>query len=173
MNSKLNMKLFVADRRKKAKYVCDRISDEGMRIVLIEGTSEYPPIYADLSPVRWEGRCDLVIETNEPDFVDLNEVYEFFRRREMTYIEIWREMMFVDPAKDYRRKVGILSVTERELFDASSYEERRTGQTIADRAGHELNGHVKGCLRLLVMLGLLDEHRGYLRRRPPRQPYDG
>jgi hypothetical protein len=170
----MNMKLVVADRRKKAKYVCGRIPDEGMRIVLVEGTSEYPPIYAELSLVRWEGRCDLVIETNEPDFVDLNEVYRYFRHRDMTLEERWREMVFVDPAKDYRRKVALLSQKERELFEASSETQRHPGRIISASSypEHDYNGQTKACLSLLVKMGLLHSNsRGYIRRRPPSGPY--
>jgi hypothetical protein len=168
-----HMKTFLADQRKKEKYVCDRIPEDGMRIVLYEGSPGESSIIADLSVECWEGNVDLVIETNEPDVVDLNEVYRYFRRREMTVEEFWREMNFVDPEKDYRRKIALLSQTERELFEESSEHERRAAQTIADRAGHDLSGQTKGCLSVLVKLGLLDKHRGYLRRQPPRHPYHG
>jgi hypothetical protein len=167
-----NMKAFLADQRKKEKYVCDRIPNEGMRIVLAEGTSEYPPLYADLSLVRWEGLCDLVIETNEPDLVDLNEVYKFFRHRDMTLEERWREMLFVAPVKDYARKIGLLSKKERRLFEASSEYRWQHGEFIAATTGYFLDGNTKECLRLLTMLGLLQSsRRGYIRRRPPTGPY--
>lgn len=64
----MNMKLVVADQRKKAKYVCDRIPDERMRIVTAEGSAGQ--IIADLSVERWEGNVDLVIESNEPEVVN-------------------------------------------------------------------------------------------------------
>ena len=168
-----DMKRFLADQRKKEKYVCDRIPEEGMRIVIAEGSAGESSIIADLSVERWEGHVDLIIETNEPEVVDLDEVYSYFRLREMTFEEFWREMVFVDPAKEYRRKLSMLSPNERELFDATSDHGRRSAQTIADRTGHDLSGQIKGCLSVLVKLGLLDRKRGYIRRLPPRHPFSG
>ena len=44
-----NMRLFLADQRKKRNYVCARIPEEGMRVVLGEKTADYGS--------QWNGRC--------------------------------------------------------------------------------------------------------------------
>jgi len=51
------------------------------------------PAWVDLTPL-WgvDGDCDLIIEANEPDAFRLRDVYEHFRRKEMTGWEWEREL---------------------------------------------------------------------------------
>jgi hypothetical protein len=72
------------------QFICERISPDGIRIVLADG-EEGGPVWADLWPVWDEDDCDLVIDTNEPDGFGLREVYQHFRRKEMTWTEWMRE----------------------------------------------------------------------------------
>jgi len=80
-----------ADRRRMKKFVAERISPAGTRIVLADG-EEGGPAWADLWPTWDDADCDLLIETNEPEWVDLREVYEHFRRLERTGCEWEREL---------------------------------------------------------------------------------
>jgi len=72
-----------ADTRRMERFICERISPGGTRIVLAAGGDG--PAWADLSAF-WDddGDCDLLIETNEPDAFGFREVYEHFRRQERT-----------------------------------------------------------------------------------------
>jgi hypothetical protein len=80
-----------ADIRKMKKFVCERIPPDRIRIVLADGPDG--PAWLDLTPLCDEdGECDLVIESNEPDAFRLRDVYEQFRRREMTGWEWGREL---------------------------------------------------------------------------------
>lgn len=61
-----------ADNCKMKRFICERT--DGTRIVLADGV-EGGPAWADLYPI-WDddGECDLLIETNEPEWVGLREV---------------------------------------------------------------------------------------------------
>lgn len=80
-----------SDNRKMKRFIADRISPDGTRIVLADGGDG--PAWVDLTPL-WdeEGECDLVMDTNEPDAIGLRDVYEHFRRKEMTGWEWEREL---------------------------------------------------------------------------------
>ena len=88
----MNLEQIQADKRTMAEFVCERIPPDGTRIVLADGPDG--PAWADLMPI-WDDDdcdCDLIVETNEPEWVDLQEIYDHFRRREMTSWEREREM---------------------------------------------------------------------------------
>src|ERR1051325_1987914 len=96
-----------SDRRKMQRFICDRIPPDGTRIVLAAGGDG--PAWADLIPL-WDADddCDLLLETNEPEWVGLREVYEHFRWKEMTWTERNREIQ----AELDRAKIWML---EREI----------------------------------------------------------
>jgi len=77
----------IADRARMEKFICERIPDDGTWVDLGNGA------WADLTPF-WDERFgwSLLLETNEPEWVDLWEVYQHFRRKEMTSREWWEEM---------------------------------------------------------------------------------
>lgn len=77
----------LADNARMQSYVCERIPGDGIRIDLGSGA------WADLTPC-WDDRFgwSLLIETGEPEWVDLREVYRHFRRREITRREWWAEI---------------------------------------------------------------------------------
>jgi excisionase family DNA binding protein len=78
-----------ADNRRMKRFICERIADDGETIVLADG--EGGPAWVDLFPIRDDDSdCDLLLETNEPDWIDLRAVYDYFRRREMTWAEWFR-----------------------------------------------------------------------------------
>lgn len=89
---------YLADKKKMTKYVCERIPDDGVQIELAEG--EGGPLWADLLPT-WDDEYgwDLLIETNEPEWVSVEEVYNYFRREEQTYLE-WQQELFWESHRD-------------------------------------------------------------------------
>jgi excisionase family DNA binding protein len=103
-----------SDKRKMIDFICERIRpDTPTRIVLADGADG--PLWVDLDPV-WDedGGCELFIETNEPDAVGLREVYEYFRRKEMTFWEWEREIangINRWKIRDLEREVGRLRAT--------------------------------------------------------------
>jgi hypothetical protein len=80
-----------SDIRKMKKFVCERIPPDRTRIVMADGPDG--PAWLDLTPL-WgdDGDCDLVVESNEPNAFGLRDVYEHFRRKEMTGWEWEREL---------------------------------------------------------------------------------
>lgn len=78
-----------ADHGKMKCFICERIPDGGTRIVLADGP-EGGPAWADLTPL-WDeaGECDLLLDSNESEWVSLAEVYDHLRLKEMT----WREWL--------------------------------------------------------------------------------
>jgi hypothetical protein len=171
----MNVKRWKADQRKKERYICARIPDEGTNVCPWDGNSEYPPTIAELIPLRDDDGAlhELLIETNDPDVVDLDAVYKYFRRQEMTYEELWRELQWVDPAQEFRRKVSALAPRERKLFDAASETMPIQGEALAAKVGFDLDGQTRGHLAVLgKRLGLLQKARGgFIRTRPPKGPY--
>src|SRR6516225_4506034 len=77
----------MADNARMEKFICERIPDDGTRIDLGNGA------WADLTPF-WDERFgwSLLLETNEPEWVGLWEVYQYFRSKEMTSREWWAEL---------------------------------------------------------------------------------
>lgn len=87
----LTVNQVLADNRRMERFVCERIRpDDRTRIVLADGP--YGPAWVDLTPHCDDGGFDLVIESNEPDAFGLRDVYEYFRRKEMTGLEWEREI---------------------------------------------------------------------------------
>jgi hypothetical protein len=81
---------YLEDRRKMKEFVASRIPEEGCRIVLADG--EDGELWVHLDPVRYpDGELDLHWETNLPEAVDLDEIYEHFRVQEMTWAERQRK----------------------------------------------------------------------------------
>lgn len=87
----LTMSQITSDNRKMKQFIGERISPDGTSIVLADGGDG--PAWVDLIPL-WneEGECDLVLDTNEPDAFGLREVYDHFRRKELTGWEWEREL---------------------------------------------------------------------------------
>jgi len=163
----------MADRQKKIQYICSCFpKDETTRIFLTHGGSEGPDIYADLYPlIDDEGNVDLEIDTNEQEAIGLDDVYQYFRLEDMTSEE-WqrwwdhqtRQNEGSNRRSEFREMVDSLSVTEREVFEAASETDPVRGELLTIKAGHEYDGHTKGCMAHLVKMGLFKKVKGgYLR----------
>lgn len=109
-----------ADNRKMQRYIAQRIPPEGVKIVLADGPDG--EAWADLFPSWDDDDCDLHIETNAPEWVGLREVYDYFRRPELTSWEREREMV----GETNRRKTRNL---ERE-GNAMGHELHQSQQTV-------------------------------------------
>lgn len=162
------------DRERMSRYICERISPMGTRVELTDGGEDGQPYYADLTPLydpetdTWE----LIIERNS-DWVTLWEVYEYFRHRDMTHDEWFREVTWVNPSKEFDRKVSRLSPNELKIFDATDERVPLTGEKVAAIANCEYSGQTKGILSLLVKLGLLVKTKGgYVRSYTRRKSQD-
>ncbi len=99
-----------SDRTKMVRFICERIPADGTTVILVDDGGE--PAWADLYP-SWddEGGWDLRIETNEPEWVGLKEVYDLFRRQEVTWEEWEREIqgeMNRWMVHDLEREVAVL-----------------------------------------------------------------
>lgn len=83
----------LADTQKMTNYICNRLPPEGLSVCLADGP-EGGPIWADLLPT-WDDKYgwELLIESNEPEWVSLQEVYAHFRRKDMTTLE-WHQAIF-------------------------------------------------------------------------------
>jgi excisionase family DNA binding protein len=84
---RLSPEQIIADRARMEQFISERIPPDGARIDLGGGA------WADLTPF-WDERFgwSLLLETDEPEWVDLRMVYEHFRRQEMTNREWWTEL---------------------------------------------------------------------------------
>ncbi|MSQ95630.1 MAG: hypothetical protein EXR98_13865 [Gemmataceae bacterium] len=83
----------LTDNRKMEQFICDRLRTDRTRIVLADGRRPYGPAWVDLTLFLCDdGDHELVIESNEPDAFGVREVYEHFRRKEMTGWEWEREL---------------------------------------------------------------------------------
>ena len=70
-------------------YIASRIPDEGIKVALAEGDDG--TLTAELYPIDWgDGDSGLHWETNEPQAVGLKDIYEYFKRQEMTLWE-WQQ----------------------------------------------------------------------------------
>lgn len=81
---------WLADKKTMTDYICERIPDDGIEIVLAEG--EGGPLLADLFPT-WDDRYgwELVIETNEPEWASIKEIYNYVRCANMSSLEKQQE----------------------------------------------------------------------------------
>lgn len=77
-----------SDGGKMKKFICERIPPEGTRIFLPDLSGAESGV--DLIPIWEENEWDLLIESD--DRCGLRDVYEHFRRQEMTCREWEREM---------------------------------------------------------------------------------
>lgn len=83
----------LADNRKMERFISERLRTERTRIVLSDGWRPDGPAWVDLTLLLCDdGNHELVIESNEPDAFGVREVYEHFRRQEMTGWEWEREL---------------------------------------------------------------------------------
>lgn len=116
------------DIRRMERFICERIPPNRTRIVLADGGDG--PAWVDLTPL-WDddGDCDLVIQSNEPDAFGLRDVYEHFRRKEMTGWEREWEIS----AEMNRWKVHQLERENAVLREAELREE--VGQTASEGTG--------------------------------------
>lgn len=75
---------YQSDRRKMKAYIARLLPEEGTRVVLF-GDGEDDEVWVDLDPIQYEeGEWDLHWETNCPEAIGLPEIYDHFRRKEMT-----------------------------------------------------------------------------------------
>lgn len=157
------------DRDKMTRYICLRIPPDGTRVILTSSGEDGPAIYADLTPLfEAEEGWHLDIISNEPEWATLKQVYEYFRHSDMTKDEWRREVTWVDPVKEYWRKIQSLSPTERDIFYAASETCAQPGINIIKATIHDYYGQTKTMLSLLVKLGLFRKVKGgYLRTPQP------
>jgi hypothetical protein len=129
---RLTLDQILADNASMERFICERIPPETTRIDLGSGA------WADLTPF-WDDRFgwSLLLETDEPEWVDLQEVYQHFRRREMTFREWWREF----EGERARSKVSSLerevAVLRQELAQvpAAAGQEQGNGLVTIDQNG--------------------------------------
>ena len=101
------------DKQIMVSFICDRMSED--RITLADGPEG--EIWADLFPA-WDDQFgwDLHFETNEPEWVNLKEIYLYFRRREMTWWE-WESALGLAPSSQ-RLAATVLSTRALPAWDA-------------------------------------------------------
>jgi hypothetical protein len=107
---RLSYEQIKADKARMEQFTCERIPSAGTRIDFGAGA------WADLMPF-WDDRFgwELLLETDEPEWVDLKEVYEHLRRREMTSRE-WRAELEGELARTRVRTLeGEVAVLRREV----------------------------------------------------------
>jgi hypothetical protein len=115
-----------ADNARMQSYVCERIPDDGIRIDLTCGA------WADLTPC-WDDRFGwtLLLDTDEPEWVDLREVYRHFRLKEMTRREWWAELEGEMACSKIRSLEGEVAVfRSRELEQAGDAGPQDYGSTV-------------------------------------------
>lgn len=128
-----------ADARRMERYVCERILPDGPRRIAIEpGWVELTAFWGD------DGDCELQIESNGPYAIGLREVYEHFRRQEMTAWEKEREL-----ASEMNR--WRLHELERKNC-AMSVELNDVGQAMLEAAPMERADHVLSLISALPNL---------------------
>ena len=145
-----------ADIRRMKRFICERVPEDG-RIVLADG--DEGPAWADLLPV-WDedGDCDLHIETNEPEFVNLREVYDHFRRREMTWAE-WSRLYLP-------RFLGDVALLKQRR-DKESSDDQNQSNLLRLAQCVRVSGHSESTLRRAIRDCRLKAHTiGRGRKRP-------
>jgi hypothetical protein len=159
----------INDRERMVRFICLRIPPTGIRIELSSGGDDGPPDSAYLTPIEAssDDPPELEIEANA-DWITLRDVYDYFRFREMSYAEWWKEFTWLDPINEFDRKVRLLSKKERKIFNAVDEHVPQRGEKITAGANVEHDGQAKGTLSWLVKIGLLRKARGgYLKATPP------
>jgi excisionase family DNA binding protein len=87
----MSLTLYQADRRRMKAYICSRIlNEEDADVLLADGDDGELRVF--LYPI-WDEQdgWDLFWETDCPEAVDLRDIYQHFRGREMTWWEWWVE----------------------------------------------------------------------------------
>lgn len=155
----LTLDQVLADNRRMKKFIGERIPvDSYERIVLADGSDG--PLWVDLL-ATWDddGDCDLLIETNEPDWADLREVYDYFRRREMTWAE-WKREAISSIVSRAERVAATPQTTSIEI----PLTDQSTTPTVKAAAA-QLNCSISFVYKLMYLGQLAYEKRG--RRRLP------
>jgi hypothetical protein len=154
----LTVDQILADHRRMKKFICERIpADTPMRIVLAHGSDG--PLWVDLLATwDYDGDCDLLIESNEPDAVGLRAVYEHFRRQEMTWDEVMKE-----------ERASLVAVKRLDVFTRAKTDDlpkpNKSGTLTVRDAADELNCSISFVYKLMCLGELIYEKRG--RRRLP------
>jgi hypothetical protein len=150
-----------ADKARMEQFICERIPDDGIRIDLGCGAR------AELMPC-WDDRFGwtLLLETDEPEWVDLREVYRHFRRREMTCWE-WRTEIEGQRARwklrSLEEEVAVLRSKEPGQADAAGSREygptldgNRLPKEVSTAEAAEILGVGKDVVLKLKRAGLLE-----------------
>ncbi len=176
----------VDERQVQLRYICNHLPEQGDRIYFDDINEDGERIFADLLPL-YDSDTDsyeLIIETNDRGYVGLDEVHRTFRCREKSiqptakdsdqsvvrYFEGIRQACDrpTHPRVAFQQALSQISPTQRELWDSASETVPVRAERLAKTAGHDCNGHIKGSLRVLVLLGLLVKRPGgYLRAQWP------
>jgi excisionase family DNA binding protein len=153
-----NYEIVAADNRRMKRFICGRIPQDGTRIVLADG--EDGPAWADLLPV-WDddGDCDLLIGTNEPEWANLREVYDYFRRTDLTWSE-WKK----EAISSVRSRVERVASTAQTASIEISLTDPSATLTVK-AAAVQLNCSISFVYKLMYLGELAYEKRG--RRRLP------
>jgi hypothetical protein len=85
---RLSVGQLLSDRKRMEEYICERIVNDGTKIVLAAG--EEGESWAELYPI-WDDEMgwELYMERSD-EHVSLQDVYDHLRRKEMTSAEWWR-----------------------------------------------------------------------------------
>jgi len=129
---RLSIDQILADNARMKEFICQRIPPDGTRVDLGCGA------WADLIPC-WDDRFGwtLLLETDEPEWVDLRKVYEHFWRREMTRREWWAELEGEMNRSKVHSLKGEVAVLRRGLdqVTAAAGQEQGDGLATVDENG--------------------------------------
>jgi hypothetical protein len=117
-----------ADNARMEQFICERIPDDGTRIDLGCGA------WAELTPC-WDDRFGwtLLLDTDEPEWLDLREVYQHFRLKEMTGREWWAELEGETARSKVRSLEGEVAVLRsRELDEGAAAMPQDYGATVGE-----------------------------------------
>lgn len=155
----LTVNQILSDNRKMERFICDRLRTERTRIVLAGGRPPDGPAWVDLTLYLCDdGDHELVIESNEPDAFRLRDVYEHFRRQEITVTEMMKQER-TSPIT-LSRPGGI---TTKKTDD--DLRPNKSGTLTVKEAAAELNCSISFVYKLMYLGELVYEKRG--RRKLP------
>jgi hypothetical protein len=88
--NRIPLQYLESDRRRMKASIASRIPEEGIEVVLaVGGEGE---LSVELYPIQYDdGDWDLRYETDSPEAICLQDIYEHFRRQGMTWLEWQRE----------------------------------------------------------------------------------
>jgi hypothetical protein len=87
---RLSTDQIISDEKQMERYICERLTKDPTRVILASG--EDGVSWADLYPIWIDDETGWVLDMETSDEqVTLEEVYDHFRRQEMTLAEWWRE----------------------------------------------------------------------------------